>query len=771
MKLLSLRPIATSLALATLLCSPLFAAEDMAEEMRACWVSRFNWTVDDGSAEKTKEHISSIMKTMADNNFNAILFQVRGECDTLYPSPYEPWGPQFNWTDPGWDPVAFAIEEAHKNNLEFHAYFNTHTLTAVIPPENTTPQHPYNLHGPKSDDPWVIHNAQGEPMEKTDSYSWISPGNPDASAWTRKNLMYLVETYDIDGVHFDRIRTPGQKYSHDPKTVDRFNGDGNPDQTEWGDFMRAQITRDLRRIYGAIALRKPNVKITTAPFGICKKEPGGYQGTGTESYYDWYQDSFGWMENGVVDGIFPMIYWGIGSAHPFDVLLSDFMNHTGGRHVYAGIHSRRDPIAQIYETRRQKANGSTIWSYGRGNLSAYKNLPYQQPAAVPSMPWKETPTTAIVAGTVTSSEDQPILDAWIMVGGNPMIQLTGADGFYSILNLKPGTHTITVRKNGLGQMANTVTVKEGDVCQLDFDLGATDKTEQLISESMEAAAFRKTRLRPEYVQELLENRDQDEKIYTAFEKALSENTSQAKQDLLHTLELHFIHDPEKSILDLLNPERREAFNTYPWGENDYPGGPKGEDENFAYQMVGALGEIRPERRANRTQAAVVIRSEASEEVWDYIIDQWATVPDQEKWNLNNNAQKAFVAMREQAHNDGVELFIFSAHRDRKKAAANAARVNNPAAVASFSAHSLGLAIDFKMSQGDLEFSEVTTRPMSEVVRMRSSPVYKWLFLTGDQYGWYPYQHEPWHWEYNPPGFREIFWKSFPGGAPARNEQQ
>ena len=95
-------------------------------------------------------------------------------------------------------------------------------------------------------------------------------------------------------------------------------------------------------------------------------------------------------------------------------------------------------------------------------------------------------------------------------------------------------------------------------------------------------------------------------------------------------------------------------------------------------------------------------------------------------------------------------------------------MGNPNAVASFSSHSLGLAIDFKMShREDFKVTEAATRPMSEIVRMRESPVHKWLLLRGEEFGWYPYQNEPWHWEYNPPGFREIFWAEFPGGAPQR----
>ena len=290
----------------------------------------------------------------------------------------------------------------------------------------------------------------------------------------------------------------------------------------------------------------------------------------------------------------------------------------------------------------------------------------------------------------------------------------------------------------------------------------------LIAATADLAAAGATRLHPKYLWATLKDRKQDAALNTAFERALAEGTPRAQQALLRALELKFIHDPKTSGLDILGPELSHHFRTFAWQAEDFPGGPPGPNEQFADVMVDVLDLVRPERRANSTRDAVVLREEATEAVWEYMTRQWVPVPGQENWKLNRHARESFIRMREQARAEGVDLVILSAHRLRKTAEANAARARNPNAVASFSAHSLGLAVDFDMShRNDIKFSGLSTRPMSELVRMRESPVHKWLLLRGEEFGWYPYQNEPWHWEYNPPGFREIFWADFPGGAPER----
>ncbi|MGB3256642.1 MAG: hypothetical protein WBG89_02220 [Ornithinimicrobium sp.] len=80
------------------------------------------------------------------------------------------------------------------------------------------------------------------------------------------------------------------------------------------------------------------------------------------------------------------------------------------------------------------------------------------------------------------------------------------------------------------------------------------------------------------------------------------------------------------------------------------------------------------------------------------------------------------------------------------------------AVADFSSHTLGLAVDLKMGVRGLQAQEITTVPMSNPVSMRESAAHKWMVLRGAEFGWFPYHNEPWHWEFNPPGYRDRFWR-------------
>jgi uncharacterized lipoprotein YddW (UPF0748 family) len=472
------------------------------DEFRGMWVTRFEWpqTTEAG----TKTYIDQVMTDLASHNFNAVLFQVRGQADVLYPSPDEPWSELISPTgaDPGWDPLAYAIQSAHNHGLEFHAYFNTHVCyqnkdALQAAPSNTN--HLYYKHCNAADPAhrdWLIHNNNGTPVQWDESnYVWMAPGVPAMQAYVRKQVMYLVNTYNVDGVHFDRIRTPKndtttRSWSHDPISNARsaIGAEGNPDNLAFPDWSRDQITRFVRDVYAQIQEVKPRVKLSCSPLGLYRWERytayGGYPQTNCGFQYGFlccYQDAQGWLAAGAMDFIVPMIYWGNGGSKPdYDEVLPDWVSHNAGRHVYGGQAAYKAEMTlaemthQVEFTRQIGGQGNVPFSYTSFTLWDGYIAPggvYEQPANVPPMPWKDNPTAGIIVGNITTG-GAPVIDAHIRRNGSTYTALSGADGLYCFLLVPPGTYTLTVTKNGLATRQVTgVAVAAGQVSRLDITLG------------------------------------------------------------------------------------------------------------------------------------------------------------------------------------------------------------------------------------------------------------------------------------------------------------
>ncbi len=231
--------------------------------------------------------------------------------------------------------------------------------------------------------------------------------------------------------------------------------------------------------------------------------------------------------------------------------------------------------------------------------------------------------------------------------------------------------------------------------------------------------------------------------------------------ILRAAERLFILDPQRSTLELLEPAQRDRFLGFSWQENDFPGGPAGPNEARAEQMFAALTRLRPERRANQGADAVVRLEEFDAAMERRVEGALVPVPGERGQRLHRDASAAYVQARTAAAAEGITLAIGNSFRTAKRAQASAARAGNARAVASFSSHTLGLAVDLRMSHGGLRFTGTSTRPFQNLVDMYRSPVHKWMFLRGETHGWFPYRREPWHWEYNPTGFREIFRQAEP----------
>ena len=438
-----------------------------AAEFRAMWDTRFEWP--DANEATCKANIDAAMQDLAGANFNAVFFQIRGQADVLYPSPEEVWSPLIGGVDPGWDPLAYAIASAHANGIEFHAYINTHTCWRSeywIPPSD--PNHLFYAHcnaaDPEARD-WLHHDDPDDPVQFSESdYVWLAPGVPAFQAYIRRQILHVVENYDVDGVHYDRIRTPwSNEPSYDPISLARFNdSQSNPLGLTFTEWTADQITRNVRDIYAAIMAVKPQVKVSAAVY------PNLYIAPTSQ-----HQDAVAWANGGALDMAVPMMYYSGGAGSGWDSQLQAWLGALDQAHVVAGhitSQGRSSLTDQIELTRLRGAEGNSVFSWGSfGYYSYYANGVYEIPASLPVMSWKISPTKAIIYGYVTAPGGSPVVDAQVHLSGRSERALSTGDGFYSFLQVPPAAYSLTISHPVYYPVTFTgVTVAAGDVLRQDL---------------------------------------------------------------------------------------------------------------------------------------------------------------------------------------------------------------------------------------------------------------------------------------------------------------
>jgi len=371
------------------------------KEARGLWVSRFEWVVksDTNRMEAQQKRIIEILEKANEAKMNFILFQIRGHGDAFYQSGYEPWSDMLTGTlgsDPGWDPLEFAVAEAHKRGLELHVWFNTFTAwRGETKPPQTNPQHIINAH-PE----WVVCDVNGNPMKLNQHYVFLSPGMPEVREYIHRVAMDIVQRYNIDGFHFDYIRYPENSnklgYSHDSISVRLFNSvQGNPKQLNWEDWQRENINQFVATFYDEATAVKPWLKISAAVIGK-------YDFSDWNGYFAVFQDARQWLSAGKMDFIAPMIYWQTNHpTAPFGRIVKDWLvNYLHQRYIFPGISISKlgteewpvkELLTQIYLNREYDNNGMLFFSYGGMEAATQgleeKGFPYL--ANIPPMSWKD----------------------------------------------------------------------------------------------------------------------------------------------------------------------------------------------------------------------------------------------------------------------------------------------------------------------------------------------------------------------------------------------
>lgn len=388
-------------------------------EARGVWVSRFDYASADSNAAKAK--ITDIFAKARKARLNMVFFQVRGNGDAFYRSAYEPWAAALTGklgADPGWDPLAYAVGEAHRHGLEFHAWVNTFPVwRGPEPPPETTPRSPYLAH-PE----WIVCDGEGRPMPPGNEYISFSPGIPAARQYIIGVVLDIVRHYDVDGIHFDYIRYPDgaeeNGYSHDSISVARFeSADGNPYHLSWAAWEREQLNIFVYDAYNAITAVRPDVKVSAAVVGK-------YDGSGWTAYNSVFQDPRRWMELGKMDFLVPMVYWERGHpTHPFTPIIGEWADRLSySRMVFPGILAGlRERFGwseiedEIDDARQAGLHGVVFFAAGSlgasWNLLGTDEFPYW--ANVPAMTWKDSVAPLPPTLRAPRTEGQRVRLSWI----------------------------------------------------------------------------------------------------------------------------------------------------------------------------------------------------------------------------------------------------------------------------------------------------------------------------------------------------------------------
>ncbi len=284
-------------------------------ELRGIWISTVA-NIDYPSKQTTdpellKQEIIHILDHCKSMGFNAVFFQVRPAGDALYRSEIFPWSRYLTGTQGvapqgGFDPLAFAVEEAHQRNMELHAWINPYRITSTKADNSRLAQNnPAVLH-PEL----VITDATGK--------MYYNPGKTEVIQLIVDGAVEIVKNYDVDGVHMDDYFYPDSSFD-DEATYSPYR-EQYPNKDDW---RRAMVNQLVMRLNEAVHAEKPDVAFGISPRGVWANDydaPGGSKTRGGGSYNTVFADSKAWIENGWVDYIMPQIYWYIG-YEPADYLV------------------------------------------------------------------------------------------------------------------------------------------------------------------------------------------------------------------------------------------------------------------------------------------------------------------------------------------------------------------------------------------------------------------------------------------------------------------
>lgn len=278
-------------------------------EVRAVWLTTIggidwphSYAQSERSAEKQKEELRAILDRLQKANINTVLLQTRIRATTIYPSQYEPWDgclSGFPGKSPGYDALQFAIDECHKRGMEVHAW--------VV----TIPVGKWNSYGCRQ-----LRKRFPRLIKRIDKDGYMDPEATQTGCYLAEMCREIVQRYDVDGIHLDYIRYPETWKFRIGK-----------------DQARGKITRIVEKIHQAVKKEKPWVKMSCSPIGKFD-DLSRYWSHGWNAYTKVAQDAQAWLKDGLMDELFPMMYFRGDQFFPFAI---DWKEHSYGKIIAPGL--------------------------------------------------------------------------------------------------------------------------------------------------------------------------------------------------------------------------------------------------------------------------------------------------------------------------------------------------------------------------------------------------------------------------------------------------
>ena len=480
--------------------SPATSAQNLAppppvrREFRGVWIAsvqNIDWPSEPGlSTRQQQQELVEMLDRAVQLRLNAVILQVRPAADALYASPYEPWseyltGKMGRAPNPYYDPLEFAVNEAHRRGLELHAWFNPYRA-----------RHPSAKSPPSRDHISVTHP---EMVKRYGNLLWMDPGEPAIRERTVKVVLDVVKRYDIDGVHIDDYFYPYKERNRRGNPIDF------PDARSWrkyrasggmlakDDWRRANVDSLIHQVYDGIKAAKPWVKFGISPFGVWRPGYPPITDGKFDSYAELYGDSRKWVLNGWADYFTPQLYWPIDRPDlSYPVLLQWWVEQNAkGRHIWPGNYVDKvtgtpsgwlaeEILNQIALTRAQLgATGNVYFSMrtlmGNGDNLPQKLIagPYASKTLVPASPWLDNipplppivrvGSDAVTLASTLSLQPQGTEATWLWlirtrVGNDWTTDVVpGLQRFYMIPRLAGGAYADVVSISAVDRSGNEST--------------------------------------------------------------------------------------------------------------------------------------------------------------------------------------------------------------------------------------------------------------------------------------------------------------------------